>query len=258
MRAITAVFPSLISLAVIGCTVKYSLGFSFPIVKVDIHSMKAILFEVDQKEEDENVLNDVLVQGSFDDEQPDEAFILELVEQRKLLAQKIQDTYSKVIHDTEKNSIVAHSTTSYAGTATAKDVIDTNNVGQIELQRKVQRALKTRAYPLFLMEKAAQTIEAIIPSNRATAVKEKIIVVGTGWSSASFLRRIDTSIFDVTVISPRNYFIFTPMLAGSAVGTVEYRSITMPIRSVSTFSCFTELYTDLSTFNILIIPSFID
>jgi NADH dehydrogenase FAD-containing subunit len=46
------------------------------------------------------------------------------------------------------------------------------------------------------------------------------------------LKDIDTSMYDVTVVSPRNYFLFTPMLAGSSVGTVEFRSITEPIREV--------------------------
>ena len=39
--------------------------------------------------------------------------------------------------------------------------------------------------------------------------------------------------YDVTVVSPRNHFLFTPMLAASAVGTVEFRSITEPIRNVN-------------------------
>jgi hypothetical protein len=236
MKTVNAIFPSFISLALIDCRFKYSYGFSLTKVKVNFaqHPLKAILpvYDADQKEDNENGLNDVLVQGSFDDEQPDEAFILEMVEQRQLLAQKIQETYSKVIHEDEKNSMVAQST--------AINVVETigfigaeKEDSQKEIQRRIQRALKPRAYPLFLMEKAAETIEAMLPPNRLTAVREKIVVVGTGWSSASFLRRIDTSLFDVFVISPRNYFIFTPMLAGSAVGTVEYRSITMPIRSVS-------------------------
>lgn len=37
----------------------------------------------------------------------------------------------------------------------------------------------------------------------------------------------------MVVVSPRNYFLFTPMLAASAVGTIEFRSITEPIRNVN-------------------------
>ncbi|CAB9521114.1 Internal alternative NAD(P)H-ubiquinone oxidoreductase A1, mitochondrial [Seminavis robusta] len=63
--------------------------------------------------------------------------------------------------------------------------------------------------------------------------REKIVVLGTGWGAVSFLKGIDTSLYDVTVISPRNYFLFTPMLAGASVGTVEYRSITEPVREIN-------------------------
>ena len=105
---------------------------------------------------------------------------------------------------------------------------------------KMERLMRPRAYPLFLAEKAAEIVEHTVedflkdssPSPKPNGPKERLVVLGTGWGSASFLKDIDTSIYDVTVISPRNYFLFTPMLAGSSVGTVEYRSITEPIREV--------------------------
>ena len=58
------------------------------------------------------------------------------------------------------------------------------------------------------------------------------MVLGTGWGAAAFLKNIDTDKYDVTVISPRNYFVFTPMLAGASVGSVDFKSITEPIREV--------------------------
>ena len=61
--------------------------------------------------------------------------------------------------------------------------------------------------------------------------KPRIVVLGSGWGAHAFVKVIDTSKFDVVAVSPRPYFIFTPMLASSAVGTVEYRSITEPMRS---------------------------
>ena len=109
------------------------------------------------------------------------------------------------------------------------------------LAAKLERMLKPRAYPLFLAEKAAEilehTFQEIVKGSseivRPNLTKERLVVLGTGWGAASFLKDIDTTMYDVTVISPRNYFLFTPMLAGSSVGTVEYRSITEPIREVS-------------------------
>jgi NADH dehydrogenase FAD-containing subunit len=82
------------------------------------------------------------------------------------------------------------------------------------------------------------------------------VVLGTGWGAHAFLKSVDATKQEVVVVSPReyaqqspaswsrhagalhvvcvacvlvspgNFMLFTPMLAGAAVGTVEYRSIT--------------------------------
>lgn len=62
--------------------------------------------------------------------------------------------------------------------------------------------------------------------------KKKIVVLGTGWGGMSFLKNLDTSVYDVVVISPRNYFLFTPLLPGVTSGSVEARSISEPIRRI--------------------------
>jgi len=41
---------------------------------------------------------------------------------------------------------------------------------------------------------------------------------------------MDCSKYSVSVVSPRNHLLFTPMLASSAVGTVNQRSICQPVR----------------------------
>lgn len=40
-----------------------------------------------------------------------------------------------------------------------------------------------------------------------------------------FLKKLDTSEYNVTVISPRNFFLFTPLLPSVAVGTLATNSI---------------------------------
>ncbi len=39
--------------------------------------------------------------------------------------------------------------------------------------------------------------------------------------------------FDLTLVSPRNHFLFTPLLPSTTVGTIEFRSIIEPIRIAS-------------------------
>jgi NADH:ubiquinone reductase (non-electrogenic) len=63
-----------------------------------------------------------------------------------------------------------------------------------------------------------------------TDSKPKVIVLGTGFAALSFLRRIDPKRHELIVVSPRNHFLFTPLLPSTTVGTLEFRSIIEPIR----------------------------
>lgn len=58
------------------------------------------------------------------------------------------------------------------------------------------------------------------------------MTAGTGWGSVSLLKRLDTENYNVIVISPRNYFLFTPLLPSCTTGTIEHRSIMEPIRTI--------------------------
>ncbi|KAL3681946.1 hypothetical protein R1sor_024902 [Riccia sorocarpa] len=64
----------------------------------------------------------------------------------------------------------------------------------------------------------------------ASNPKKKLVLLGTGWAGMSFLKDINTNIYDVQVVSPRNYFVFTPLIPNVTNGTVEARSIAEPIR----------------------------
>ncbi|KAJ4305805.1 NADH:ubiquinone oxidoreductase [Kalmusia sp. IMI 367209] len=61
--------------------------------------------------------------------------------------------------------------------------------------------------------------------------KKTLVVLGTGWGSVSLLKKLDTENYNVVVVSPRNYFLFTPLLPSCTVGTIEHRSIMEPIRN---------------------------
>ncbi|RKP36837.1 pyridine nucleotide-disulfide oxidoreductase-domain-containing protein [Dimargaris cristalligena] len=63
--------------------------------------------------------------------------------------------------------------------------------------------------------------------------KKTLLILGTGWGAASILKGIDTSLYNVVVVSPRNYFLFTPLLPSCTVGTIEHRSIMEPIRYIT-------------------------
>ncbi|XP_031129371.1 external alternative NAD(P)H-ubiquinone oxidoreductase B2, mitochondrial-like isoform X1 [Ipomoea triloba] len=66
----------------------------------------------------------------------------------------------------------------------------------------------------------------------ANSKRKKVVVLGTGWAATSFLKNLKDPSYDVQVISPRNYFAFTPLLPSVTSGTVEGRSIVEPIRNI--------------------------
>ncbi|KAL6544782.1 External alternative NAD(P)H-ubiquinone oxidoreductase B2, mitochondrial [Orobanche minor] len=72
----------------------------------------------------------------------------------------------------------------------------------------------------------------IVNSSETDGKKKRVVVLGTGWAGTSFLKNLKNSSYDVQVISPRNFFAFTPLLPSVTCGTVEARSIVEPIRNI--------------------------
>lgn len=69
----------------------------------------------------------------------------------------------------------------------------------------------------------------------------RVVILGTGWGAHSLVKVIDTTAIEsVTVISPRNFFFFTPLLSATAVGTIEFRSIVEPIRKANPYVSYFE------------------
>ncbi|CAL1710604.1 unnamed protein product [Somion occarium] len=62
--------------------------------------------------------------------------------------------------------------------------------------------------------------------------KKTLVVLGSGWGATSLLQKLDTTDYNV-VISPRNYFLFTPLLPSVAVGTLNPHSIIQPTRYIT-------------------------
>lgn len=65
--------------------------------------------------------------------------------------------------------------------------------------------------------------------------RPKLVILGTGWGSAATINSIDRDQYDITVISPRNSFLFTPLLPCTAVGTLSPTSVAVPIRQLTTY-----------------------
>lgn len=68
--------------------------------------------------------------------------------------------------------------------------------------------------------------------SRAIKHKPKLVILGTGWGSVALLKQLNPGDYHVTVISPSNHFLFTPMLPSATVGTLELRSLVEPVRRI--------------------------
>ena len=62
--------------------------------------------------------------------------------------------------------------------------------------------------------------------------KPKLVILGTGWGSVGLLKQLNPGDYHVTVVSPSNHFLFTPMLPSATVGTLELRSLVEPVRKI--------------------------
>ena len=62
--------------------------------------------------------------------------------------------------------------------------------------------------------------------------KPKLVILGGGWGSVALLKELNPDNYHVTVVSPTNYFLFTPMLPSATVGTLELKSLVEPIRRI--------------------------
>lgn len=68
--------------------------------------------------------------------------------------------------------------------------------------------------------------------SKKLAGKERLVIVGGGWAAVGLLKSLDPEKYNVTLISPNNYYLFNPLLPSAAVGTVEPRSLIEPLRKL--------------------------
>ncbi|KAE8446332.1 hypothetical protein EG329_012081 [Mollisiaceae sp. DMI_Dod_QoI] len=61
--------------------------------------------------------------------------------------------------------------------------------------------------------------------------RERVVILGSGWSGFVLSRELDKKKFQTVVVSPRSYFVFTPLLASTAVGTLEFRTTLESVRA---------------------------
>lgn len=74
-------------------------------------------------------------------------------------------------------------------------------------------------------------LASLLPTEKGKD-KPRVVVLGTGWAGCRLMKGIDTRLYDVVCVSPRNHMVFTPLLASTCVGTLEFRSVAEPVSSI--------------------------
>ncbi|KAI0088253.1 FAD/NAD(P)-binding domain-containing protein [Irpex rosettiformis] len=67
-------------------------------------------------------------------------------------------------------------------------------------------------------------------SSTGIRCKPQLVILGSGWGGYEVLRGVDKNRWNVTTITPTNYFNFTPLLASCSVGTLELGAAVEPVR----------------------------
>lgn len=70
------------------------------------------------------------------------------------------------------------------------------------------------------------------PDLLETKRKPRLVILGSGWATAGILKSIKADEYEVTVISPTNYFLFTPLLCSAATFTLDVKSLKVPLRKL--------------------------
>jgi len=63
--------------------------------------------------------------------------------------------------------------------------------------------------------------------------KPKIVILGTGFGALAMASSINTHKFQVSIVSPRAYFMYTPMLPASTTGSLPFECIVEPVRHLA-------------------------
>ncbi|UZP44565.1 hypothetical protein NXS19_012377 [Fusarium pseudograminearum] len=90
-----------------------------------------------------------------------------------------------------------------------------------------------RQEPRLLMRFSGLNFKRLASTAAPGAHKDRIVVLGSGWAGYALAKKISPSAASCVLISPRSHFVFTPLIASTAVGTLEFRAAVEPCRKLT-------------------------
>lgn len=96
---------------------------------------------------------------------------------------------------------------------------------------------------------------------RIVAMKQKVVIIGSGWAGATLSTALDESKYSVTIVSPETETSYTPLLASAAAGLYDFAVVQTPIRHTGRRTAFCKARVeniDFKSKKVKCIPSFKD
>ncbi|KAI3343686.1 pyridine nucleotide-disulfide oxidoreductase-domain-containing protein [Ustulina deusta] len=82
------------------------------------------------------------------------------------------------------------------------------------------------------MASTLNDIVAVATEGKIPGRRERVVILGSGWAGYAFARTLDPRKYERIMVSPRSYFVFTPLVASTAVGTLEFRAVIEPVKGL--------------------------
>lgn len=93
------------------------------------------------------------------------------------------------------------------------------------------RWIRSVLAPIDASTTSASSMTKIYLSTASKEEHDRVVILGSGWAGFNTALGMKRSV-PLTVVSPKNHFLFTPLLASSAVGTLEFRCIQENVRTI--------------------------
>ncbi|KAG7102842.1 NADH dehydrogenase like protein [Verticillium longisporum] len=106
------------------------------------------------------------------------------------------------------------------------------SVGHSHLRRDALALASTTNSTSIALSSSPKTSPSTLrqATTDSTRPRERVVILGSGWAGYALARALDPAKYERIIVSPRSHFVFTPLLASTSVGTLEFRSILEPVR----------------------------
>ncbi|KAL7267488.1 hypothetical protein RUND412_009924 [Rhizina undulata] len=93
-------------------------------------------------------------------------------------------------------------------------------------------SMGSSAIPAILINRPQKRNLTLQELDESKGNRQRVLILGSGWGGFGLARRLDLKHWQPIIVTPRTYFVFTPLLASTAVGTLEFRTAMESSRSI--------------------------